>query len=141
MAATGAAPTAGNLPAYPAERYAHFRPTFRYPRELYDAVLAFADGGACSSRACAVDVATGRTAEHTGLPDASADLLIAAEAPHWFAVPAFYAEAARVLKPSGTLAVWGYEYCAMDNAAAHALIEAVYRGADLYVPLPASTCV
>jgi SAM-dependent methyltransferase len=48
------------------------------------------------------------TAEATGLPSASVDLLVVAEAMHWFDVPAFYAEAARVLRPRGTIAIIGY---------------------------------
>ncbi|KAL4424348.1 hypothetical protein ABPG75_001649 [Micractinium tetrahymenae] len=40
--------------------------------------------------------------------DGSVDLLTVAQALHWFDLPAFYAEARRVLRPGGTLAVWGY---------------------------------
>jgi SAM-dependent methyltransferase len=47
-------------------------------------------------------------AEQTPLPDAGLDLLAVAQAAHWFDLPAFYAEAARVLRPGGLLAVWGY---------------------------------
>ena len=53
-------------------------------------------------------------AEETGLPEACADLLTAAQALHWFQVPAFYAEAARVLKPRGTLAAWGYDMLSIE---------------------------
>lgn len=48
------------------------------------------------------------TAEATGLPDASCDLVTVAQALHWFDLPAFYAEAARVLRPGGCLALWTY---------------------------------
>ena len=47
-------------------------------------------------------------AEHSGLPDASAELITVAQALHWFDRDAFYAEAARVLRPGGVLAVWSY---------------------------------
>lgn len=47
-------------------------------------------------------------AEHTGLPDASVDLVTVAQALHWFNVEAFYREVDRVLRPSGVLAVWMY---------------------------------
>ena len=47
-------------------------------------------------------------AEATGAADASADLLTAAQAFHWFRQDAFFAEAARVLRPGGVLAVWSY---------------------------------
>ena len=48
------------------------------------------------------------TAEATALPSASADLLVAAQAFHWFDAGAFFAEAARVLRPGGVLAFWCY---------------------------------
>lgn len=41
------------------------------------------------------------TAEHTGLPDASVDLLIAAQAYHWFDVEKSRIEFARILRPGG----------------------------------------
>lgn len=47
-------------------------------------------------------------AEQLPLPDASASLITAAQAAHWFDLPAFYAEAARVLKPGGVLALLTY---------------------------------
>lgn len=47
------------------------------------------------------------TAEATGLAEASADVVVAAQAWHWVDVPAASAEAARVLRPGGRLAaVW-----------------------------------
>lgn len=47
------------------------------------------------------------TAERTGLPDASADLLVAAQAFHWFDRAAARAEARRVLAPEGSaVLVW-----------------------------------
>jgi SAM-dependent methyltransferase len=50
-------------------------------------------------------------AERMSLPDASVDLLTAAQAAHWFDWPAFCREAARVLKPRGIVAIWSYAYC------------------------------
>ena len=46
--------------------------------------------------------------ETTPLPDQSVDLVTVAQAIHWFDRPAFYAEAQRVLKPGGVIAVWVY---------------------------------
>lgn len=45
------------------------------------------------------------TAEMSGLDSGSIDLITVAQALHWFDLPAFYAEAQRVLKPDGLLAV------------------------------------
>ncbi len=47
-------------------------------------------------------------AEASGLADHSIDLVTVAQAAHWFDLPRFYAEAARVLKPDGVIALWGY---------------------------------
>ena len=47
-------------------------------------------------------------AEASGLPDASVDLVAAAQAFHWFDFDRFFAEARRVLAPGGAVAVWTY---------------------------------
>lgn len=47
-------------------------------------------------------------AEASGLAEHSIDLVTVAQAAHWLDLPRFYAEAARVLKPGGVLALWGY---------------------------------
>lgn len=47
-------------------------------------------------------------AEASGLVEHSIDLVTVAQAAHWFDLPRFYAEVARVLKPVGVLALWGY---------------------------------
>lgn len=49
-------------------------------------------------------------AEKSSLADASVDLVVAAQAMHWFDLDRFYAEAARVLKPGGVLAAFGYDW-------------------------------
>ncbi len=48
-------------------------------------------------------------AERSSLASESADLISVAQALHWFDQGAFFAEAERVLKPGGVLAVWCYE--------------------------------
>ncbi len=48
------------------------------------------------------------TAERSALPDRSVDLLTAAQAAHWFDLPAFFAEAQRMLKPGGAIALVSY---------------------------------
>lgn len=51
------------------------------------------------------------TAEATGLPDASVDAVVFAQAWHWMDAAAASAEAARVLRPGGTLAmVWNQRW-------------------------------
>ncbi len=47
-------------------------------------------------------------AEDSGLPADSVDLLTAATAAHWFEHDKFYAEANRVLKNNGVIALWTY---------------------------------
>lgn len=48
------------------------------------------------------------TAEASGLPDASCDLVTVAQALHWFDHARFNAEARRVLRPGGVVAAWTY---------------------------------
>jgi SAM-dependent methyltransferase len=64
-------------------------------------------------------------AEVTGIADASADLLTAAQAFHWFRPDAFFAEAARVLRPGGVLAVWSYGLTRITPAV-DALVQHLY---------------
>jgi len=47
-------------------------------------------------------------AESSGLPSGAADLVLAAQALHWFDVDAFFAEARRVAVPEGVVAVCSY---------------------------------
>ena len=47
-------------------------------------------------------------AEALSVEAQSADLLVVAQAAHWFDWPAFCAEARRVLRPGGLLAIWSY---------------------------------
>ncbi len=48
-------------------------------------------------------------AEHSPFAAQSFDLISVAQALHWFDIPAFFAEARRVLKKGGVLAAWSYE--------------------------------
>ena len=50
-----------------------------------------------------------QTAERCGLASASVDLIVVAQALHWFDQTAFFAECRRVLRPGGVLAVWCYQ--------------------------------
>jgi len=47
-------------------------------------------------------------AEESGLPDACADLILVAQALHWFDFERFYAEVRRVARPGGILAAISY---------------------------------
>ncbi|WYZ44182.1 hypothetical protein EsH8_VII_000618 [Colletotrichum jinshuiense] len=66
-------------------------------------------GASSTSEPIRFDVST---AEELGsnlsppIPDASIDLITAATAAHWFDMAGFWAAAARVLKPGGTVAIW-----------------------------------
>ena len=51
------------------------------------------------------------TAEASGLPDRSVQLVTVAQALHWFDFDAFYAEVRRVGVPGGVIAVWSYGAC------------------------------
>jgi len=62
-------------------------------------------------------------AEENGLPDCSVDLIVVAQALHWFDLERFYAEARRVLTPQGVLAVWAYGVQQVEGAEIdHALL-------------------
>lgn len=61
-------------------------------------------------------------AESSGLPDASVELVTAAQALHWFDIPAFFREAQRVLVPRGAIAVWAYGDARLDDPALAAIL-------------------
>ncbi|WP_242491806.1 class I SAM-dependent methyltransferase [Actinomyces minihominis] len=50
-------------------------------------------------------VVTGGTAEQSGLPECSSDVVVWAQCSHWLDVPRASAEAARILRPEGSLAL------------------------------------
>jgi SAM-dependent methyltransferase len=53
-------------------------------------------------------------AERCSLPDGSADLVVAAQALHWYDLERFYREVRRVLRPDGLLAAIGYGWFYVD---------------------------
>jgi SAM-dependent methyltransferase len=57
------------------------------------------------------------SAEQSGLADASVDLIVAAQAAHWFDWPRFAAEAARIAKPGALIALVSYGIVLVDGAA------------------------
>ena len=50
------------------------------------------------------------------LADASLDLVTVAQALHWFATPAFFAEARRLLRPGGLFCAWCYSLLQIGRA-------------------------
>jgi SAM-dependent methyltransferase len=65
-------------------------------------------------------------AEQSGLEDASCDVVTVAQALHWFDRPRFYAEAHRVLRPDGLLAVWCYGNATIPEQCGAALFRDFY---------------
>ncbi|PIV34870.1 MAG: SAM-dependent methyltransferase [Lysobacterales bacterium CG02_land_8_20_14_3_00_62_12] len=57
----------------------------------------------------------------------SVDLISVAQALHWFDLPRFYAEARRVLKPEGRIAIWSYGLHSLSHRALDACIDRFYR--------------
>jgi SAM-dependent methyltransferase len=55
-------------------------------------------------------------AEATGLPDATADLVLAAQAFHWFDHARFFPEVRRILRPQGLFAAVSYATCRITPA-------------------------
>jgi ubiquinone/menaquinone biosynthesis C-methylase UbiE len=74
-------------------------------------------------------------AEASQLPDESCDAVIAANAVHWFDTKLFFAEARRVLKPDGVIAVWCYtDVCA--QGALKTVVETLKEKVKPYWPAP-----
>lgn len=68
------------------------------------------------------------TAEKIDLPSSTVDLLVSAQAVHWFNTPEFYNEVIRLLRPGGLMALWGYGLCTLDNKDANdALRNVIYK--------------
>jgi SAM-dependent methyltransferase len=65
-------------------------------------------------------------AEHSTLADGSADLIVAAQAAHWFDWPRFVAEAGRVAKPGALLALVSYGVPEVPELAAYRAAIAPY---------------
>ena len=72
-------------------------------------------------------------AESSGIESASVDLIIVAQALHWFDIERFFDEACRVLKPGGVLAVWSYERCRVSTDC-NGVIEKIIAEVESYWP-------
>lgn len=66
-------------------------------------------------------------AEATGLPDASADLVIAAQALHWFDPERLHPELARIARPGAVFAAFTYDLCRVGSPVDEG-VERLYRG-------------
>jgi SAM-dependent methyltransferase len=66
------------------------------------------------------------TAEASGLPAATVDLITVAQAVHWFDFDRFHAEVRRVARKGGILAVWSYGLHRIDGAAIDRAIHRFY---------------
>jgi SAM-dependent methyltransferase len=72
-------------------------------------------------------------AEASGLPDASVDLAVAAQAAHWFDWPRFVVEAGRVVRPGGLVALVTYRNVEISGDAGDQLV-GYYRDIEPYWP-------
>jgi SAM-dependent methyltransferase len=70
-------------------------------------------------------------AEATGLTGGAADLLLAAQAFHWFQREPFFTETRRVLRPGGVLALVSYLHSRITSEV-DAVVEELYRSLDPY---------
>lgn len=73
-------------------------------------------------------------AEHSGLADASADLITAAQAAHWFDLEAFYPEVRRVGRSGAAVALIAYGNPAIAGAAGAVVTDFYTRVLDGYWP-------
>jgi len=67
-------------------------------------------------------------AEHSGLADRSIDLVTVAQALHWFALPAFYAEVRRVARPGAVVAAWTYHWPTTGDSAIDEVVDHLATG-------------
>ena len=66
-------------------------------------------------------------ADNSGVRSQSVDLVTAAQALHWFNAPAFFAEAKRVMKRDGAIAIWGYGDPILDTDSLQHLLHTFNR--------------
>jgi ubiquinone/menaquinone biosynthesis C-methylase UbiE len=67
------------------------------------------------------------TAEHSSLEANGVDLVVAAQAYHWFNHPAFHVEVSRVLKPGGLMAIVSYQLASIDEGGAGDEIDEIVK--------------
>lgn len=67
------------------------------------------------------------SAEASGLPASSVDLVTVAQALHWFDLPAFYRELTRVLRPGGLFVAWTYSPIRLGPPVLQAVLADYYQ--------------
>ena len=65
--------------------------------------------------------------ESSGLENACADIIVVAQALHWFDLDRFYAEVRRVLKPDGLLAAWSYGVLSVEGSEVNSIVQHFYH--------------
>jgi ubiquinone/menaquinone biosynthesis C-methylase UbiE len=132
-------------PTYPAELFAWLAGQAPSRRTAVDVGTgsgqAAVELAACFERVLAIDPSQAQLAhatphprveyrsgpaEATGLPDGVADLLVVAQALHWFEHERFFVEVRRVLAPGGVFAAWCYDLASITpevDAVVHALAQ------------------
>lgn len=66
-------------------------------------------------------------AHESGLPDRCTDLVVVAQALHWFDLDRFHREVARVSKPTGVLAAWSYGVLRVEGNEVDAIVQRFHR--------------
>ena len=66
-------------------------------------------------------------AHESGLPDRCTDLVVVAQALHWFDLDRFYREVARVSKPTGVFAAWSYGVLRVEGDEVEDIVQRFYR--------------
>jgi len=66
------------------------------------------------------------SAEKIDIATSTVDLIVSAQAVHWFDLPLFFAETKRLLRPQGLLALWGYSLCNIDHPECQKIIQEYY---------------
>ncbi|MEO5799184.1 MAG: class I SAM-dependent methyltransferase, partial [Gemmatimonadales bacterium] len=67
------------------------------------------------------------TAEANGLPDASVDAVVIAQALHWFDLDRFWPEVRRVVRPGGLVVAWCYGPTRLPDPALNAVVHSLYE--------------
>jgi ubiquinone/menaquinone biosynthesis C-methylase UbiE len=71
-------------------------------------------------------------AERTAFGDRSFDLIMVAQAIHWFDTELFFKEVDRVLKPNGILATWGYGFLEIEKEIDDVIAEYLLQPIDRF---------